>query len=161
MCVYEYVFYSYVCTVQDSLAAATFACAVLRSMARRGKTTEDAARLEEAAQSFEALAVALLSQCLETDATFAELLLIRAVPGLGGRTALQMARSAGALKLLAHPACQRLLDRVWHGHMIDSAVTGAGIARALVFPPALLSLPFYSSTIDHLVFESNISYVYI
>ena len=137
--------------MQDSLAAATFACAVLRSMARRGKTTEDAARLEEAAQSFEALAVALLSQCLETDATFTELLLIRAVPALGGRTALQMARSAGALKLLAHPACQRLLDRVWHGHMIDSAVTGAGIARALVFPPALLSLPFYSSTIDHLV----------
>ncbi len=88
-----------------------FAVCVLRSLAKKiERHKEERDSYLATASAFEEAAVGLLEQCADSSEELSHLLLVRCIPLLGGRTVLKLARSGKALKFVASPACQVILN---------------------------------------------------
>lgn len=124
------------------MAAALFGCAMLRALARRTADIEEAEKMRENARELEGWAVDLLQRYASTNPRLTETILIRSVPIIGGRTLLHMARFAEALKFIAQPAVQQLIDHIWFGQVVESANTVPTMITAFFFPPAVAGLTF-------------------
>ena len=125
------------------MGAALFACKVLRLLAKLTTNREEIEDLEQNANFFEKLAIDLLTKCYSANSEIAQIILIRGIPSLNGRTCMELAHSAGAIQFLSHICSVRLIDRIWNGHILP----GPSLIRILlttVFPPLLFSLKFRS-----------------
>ena len=49
---------------------------------------------------------------------------------------------AGALKFIAQPAVQQLIDHIWFGQIFEQANTVPTMITAFFFPPAVVGLSF-------------------
>ena len=48
----------------------------------------------------------------------------------------------GALKFIAQPAVQQLIDRIWFGQIVEQSHTVPTMITAFFFPPAVVRLSF-------------------
>ena len=94
----------------------------------------------------EELALTFVNVCAREDERRAEELLVREVPALSGRTPLELAYAANAIKFIANDRCQAFLDRVWYGHITKTQHRGLLIFLALLCPPLLFLLDYQAAT---------------
>ena len=130
-------------TVKECLAAALLACHLLRKQADLTTYREESESLLENSSFFEKLSIELITQCYSANNEIAQLLLIRSISILTGRTCIELAYDAGCIQFLSHICCIRLIERVWMGHILP----GYRLIR-IVFttlcPPLLFTLKFRS-----------------
>ena len=123
------------------MAAALYACCILREMADQSHDSKEVEALEENANSFEQLAIDLLAQFYETDRDLSHQMLTRSVSVLNGRTCLQIATAAHAIRFVSQSSCLTLLEVVWYGQVLPTNHIWH-ILLAIIFPPILWTLQY-------------------
>ena len=139
--------HSGVILMQENLAAALFGCAVLRALSRRTVDIEESGKMLKNASELESVAVALLQQYASTNPRLTETILIRAVPVIGNRTLLHMARFAGALRTRRRRAYSyESTDRGTHSRNV---MLGSFLARSRSRSRSRSLVPFAIGLLAH------------
>ncbi len=76
--------------------------------------------------------------------------LIEGVRTLNGRTCLDLAIRLKSLDLIAHPACQELLNAVWFGRINEKRTKIGVVLAALFFPPLIFAISFKQEKIKRI-----------
>ncbi|XP_022086912.1 transient receptor potential cation channel subfamily M member 3-like isoform X2 [Acanthaster planci] len=90
-------------------------CYRMSEVAKWKYNTDAADRLAEEKRWYENLAVELLSQCFEEDASFTRLLLCAQLDNWSEQTCLSLAAAFNHSRFIAHPSIQFLLNDQWYG----------------------------------------------
>eukprot|EP00057_Strongylocentrotus_purpuratus_P015113 XP_011669587.1 PREDICTED: LOW QUALITY PROTEIN: transient receptor potential cation channel subfamily M member 6 [Strongylocentrotus purpuratus] len=105
---------------QESLPKALVGFRLCYSMSRFARSqynTDAADQLTEQSRQYEQLAVTLLTQCFEEDATYTRLLLCAELPNWSHMTCLSLAANFKHSRFIAHPSIQLLLNDHWYGQL--------------------------------------------
>ncbi|XP_038078290.1 transient receptor potential cation channel subfamily M member 3-like isoform X2 [Patiria miniata] len=90
-------------------------CYRMSEVAKWKYNTDAADRLAEEKRWYENLAVELLGQCFEEDASFTRLLLCAQLDNWSEQTCLSLAAAFNHSRFIAHPSIQFLLNDQWYG----------------------------------------------
>ncbi len=127
---------------QEPLAGALYACCLLRGLMSHTEDTREKEQLAVNAKFFEQLAIDLLTQFYETDRYLATQMLNREVRLINGRTCLEIAANAEALRFLSHISCQSLLESIWYGQILRTS--WILLLLTMICPPLLFVLDYRS-----------------
>ncbi|XP_041465678.1 transient receptor potential cation channel subfamily M member 3-like isoform X1 [Lytechinus variegatus] len=105
---------------QESLAKALIGFRLNYSMSRFARSqynTDAADQLTEQSRLYEQLAVTLLTQCFDEDASYTRLLLCTELSNWSHMTCLSLAANFKHSRFIAHPSIQLLLNDHWYGQL--------------------------------------------